>query len=117
MFWFLHRRTTAKQSPPPQNNLRSRIGLEPLEGREVPAVVTFTFSLGDTSYGMVSFDYADAQVDPELASQQLSVNDTQILIDGQSVVEPANAFDTITALKCWPSPSTSRCVHSSPAAI
>ena len=52
----------------------------------MPAVVTFTFSLGDTSYGMVSFDYADAQVDPELASQQLSVNDTQILIDGQSVV-------------------------------
>ncbi len=62
--------------------------LEALDARDLLSVTPYSFALSNGTLVSGSFDYADAVVDPALASQQVPVSDLTVALNGQSAVLP-----------------------------
>lgn len=58
--------------------------VESLDARELPSITPFTFALSNGTLVNGSFDYADAAVDPALASQVIPVSDLTVALNGQT---------------------------------
>jgi hypothetical protein len=62
--------------------------LESLDARDLPSVTPFSFTTNDGILVSGSFDYADAAVNPALASQQVPISDLTVALNGQAATLP-----------------------------